>query len=158
MACFLPAVSLRPIIPNLQCAFPMLLDPQPSRGFLRYWAVSSQSKIMFFPGDNSREDLHTPNCGECRRCQVRLYPFLPESQTPQCLCPEPTHLLCFRDAIAKVLYALLFGWLITRVNALVSPKHDTLSIAILDIYGFEVALRGTSLLGSYSARLTGDSV
>ncbi|XP_051036459.1 unconventional myosin-XV [Phodopus roborovskii] len=42
-----------------------------------------------------------------------------------------------RDAIAKVLYALLFGWLITRVNALVSPKHDTLSIAILDIYGFE---------------------
>lgn len=57
---------------------------------------------------------------------------------PQCLCPEPTHLLCSRDAIAKVLYALLFGWLITRVNALVSPKHDTLSIAILDIYGFEV--------------------
>ncbi|XP_028390179.1 unconventional myosin-XV [Phyllostomus discolor] len=42
-----------------------------------------------------------------------------------------------RDAIAKVLYALLFGWLITRVNALVSPQQDTLSIAILDIYGFE---------------------
>ncbi|XP_019512178.1 PREDICTED: unconventional myosin-XV [Hipposideros armiger] len=42
-----------------------------------------------------------------------------------------------RDAIAKVLYALLFGWLITRVNALVSPHQDMLSIAILDIYGFE---------------------
>uniref|UniRef100_G3RJD1 Unconventional myosin-XV n=1 Tax=Gorilla gorilla gorilla TaxID=9595 RepID=G3RJD1_GORGO len=42
-----------------------------------------------------------------------------------------------RDAIAKVLYALLFSWLITRVNALVSPRQDTLSIAILDIYGFE---------------------
>nr|KAF6398725.1 myosin XVA [Molossus molossus] len=42
-----------------------------------------------------------------------------------------------RDAIAKVLYALLFGWLITRVNALVSPPQDALSIAILDIYGFE---------------------
>ncbi|XP_006875611.1 PREDICTED: unconventional myosin-XV [Chrysochloris asiatica] len=42
-----------------------------------------------------------------------------------------------RDAIAKVLYALLFGWLITRVNALVSPRQDTVSIAILDIYGFE---------------------
>ncbi|XP_040830480.1 unconventional myosin-XV [Ochotona curzoniae] len=42
-----------------------------------------------------------------------------------------------RDAIAKVLYALLFGWLIARVNALVSPRQDTLSIAILDIYGFE---------------------
>lgn len=46
-----------------------------------------------------------------------------------------------RDAIAKVLYALLFSWLITRVNALVSPHQDMLSIAILDIYGFEVALR-----------------
>nr|XP_054112976.1 unconventional myosin-XV isoform X3 [Callithrix jacchus] len=42
-----------------------------------------------------------------------------------------------RDAIAKVLYALLFSWLIARVNALVSPRQDTLSIAILDIYGFE---------------------
>ncbi|XP_073090813.1 unconventional myosin-XV [Manis javanica] len=42
-----------------------------------------------------------------------------------------------RDAIAKVLYALLFSWLITRVNALVSPQQGTLSIAILDIYGFE---------------------
>ncbi|XP_063098230.1 unconventional myosin-XV [Cavia porcellus] len=42
-----------------------------------------------------------------------------------------------RDAIAKVLYSLLFGWLIARVNALVSPQQDTLSIAILDIYGFE---------------------
>ncbi|XP_023369828.1 unconventional myosin-XV [Otolemur garnettii] len=42
-----------------------------------------------------------------------------------------------RDAIAKVLYALLFGWLIARVNSLVSPQQDTLSIAILDIYGFE---------------------
>ncbi|KAM5262806.1 unconventional myosin-XV [Ctenodactylus gundi] len=42
-----------------------------------------------------------------------------------------------RDAIAKVLYALLFSWLIARVNALVSPRQDTLFIAILDIYGFE---------------------
>uniref|UniRef100_A0A2K6TL94 Myosin XVA n=1 Tax=Saimiri boliviensis boliviensis TaxID=39432 RepID=A0A2K6TL94_SAIBB len=42
-----------------------------------------------------------------------------------------------RDAIAKVLYALLFSWLIARVNVLVSPRQDTLSIAILDIYGFE---------------------
>lgn len=41
-----------------------------------------------------------------------------------------------------MLYALLFGWLIARVNALVSPRHDTLSIAILDIYGFEVGLHG----------------
>lgn len=54
----------------------------------------------------------------------------------------PQHLLCSRDAIAKVLYALLFSWLIARVNALVSPQQDTLSIAILDIYGFEVGLHG----------------
>lgn len=39
-----------------------------------------------------------------------------------------------------MLYALLFGWLIARVNALVSPQQDTLSVAILDIYGFEVGL------------------
>ncbi|XP_060997076.1 unconventional myosin-XV [Dama dama] len=42
-----------------------------------------------------------------------------------------------RDAIAKVLYALLFSWLIARVNALVSPQKDALSVAVLDIYGFE---------------------
>lgn len=76
-------------------------------------------------------------------------PLLAQFPDPWCLClahsPPAQHGLCSRDAIAKVLYALLFGWLITRVNALVSPKHDTLSIAILDIYGFEVGLSGTRL-------------
>lgn len=43
-----------------------------------------------------------------------------------------------RDAIAKTLYALLFGWLTDRINKLVYPRQDALSIAILDIYGFEV--------------------
>jgi len=47
-----------------------------------------------------------------------------------------------RDAIAKTLYALLFGWLTDRINKLVYPRQDALSIAILDIYGFEV---GTDL-------------
>nr|XP_033770854.1 unconventional myosin-XV [Geotrypetes seraphini] len=42
-----------------------------------------------------------------------------------------------RDAIAKILYSLLFRWLTDRINKLVYPKHDTFSIAILDIYGFE---------------------
>ncbi|NXK54306.1 MYO15 protein, partial [Chauna torquata] len=42
-----------------------------------------------------------------------------------------------RDAIAKTLYALLFGWLTDRINKLVYPRQDALSIAILDIYGFE---------------------
>lgn len=66
-------------------------------------------------------------------------PEPPDASCPLCsLIPTPS---LFRDAIAKVLYALLFSWLITRVNALVSPHQDMLSIAILDIYGFEVALR-----------------
>ncbi|XP_054246854.1 unconventional myosin-XV [Indicator indicator] len=42
-----------------------------------------------------------------------------------------------RDAIAKTLYSLLFGWLTDRVNKLVYPRQEALSIAILDIYGFE---------------------
>ncbi|KAG8433344.1 hypothetical protein GDO86_017575 [Hymenochirus boettgeri] len=42
-----------------------------------------------------------------------------------------------RDAIAKILYSLLFNWLTDRINKLVYPKQDALSIAILDIYGFE---------------------
>lgn len=43
-----------------------------------------------------------------------------------------------RDAIAKTLYSLLFGWLTDRINKLVYPRQEALSIAILDIYGFEV--------------------
>ncbi|XP_058013761.1 unconventional myosin-XV [Ahaetulla prasina] len=42
-----------------------------------------------------------------------------------------------RDAIAKILYSLLFNWLMDRVNKQMNPKQNTLSIAILDIYGFE---------------------
>ncbi|XP_026560400.1 unconventional myosin-XV [Pseudonaja textilis] len=42
-----------------------------------------------------------------------------------------------RDAIAKILYSLLFNWLMDRVNKQMYPKKNTLSIAILDIYGFE---------------------
>ncbi|XP_064376008.1 unconventional myosin-XV [Dromaius novaehollandiae] len=42
-----------------------------------------------------------------------------------------------RDAIAKILYSLLFSWLTDRINKLVYPRQEALSIAILDIYGFE---------------------
>lgn len=49
------------------------------------------------------------------------------------VCPLP------RDAIAKTLYSLLFGWLTDRINKLVYPRQEALSIAILDIYGFEVS-------------------
>ncbi|XP_069763279.1 unconventional myosin-XV isoform X2 [Narcine bancroftii] len=42
-----------------------------------------------------------------------------------------------RDAVAKILYSLIFSWLTDRINSLVSPKTESMSIAILDIYGFE---------------------
>uniref|UniRef100_A0AAZ1XU22 Myosin XVAa n=1 Tax=Oreochromis aureus TaxID=47969 RepID=A0AAZ1XU22_OREAU len=42
-----------------------------------------------------------------------------------------------RDAVAKILYSLLFRWLTERINGQVYPRQHTLSISILDIYGFE---------------------
>ncbi|KAM8842059.1 uncharacterized protein myo15ab isoform 4-T5 [Synchiropus picturatus] len=42
-----------------------------------------------------------------------------------------------RDAVAKILYSLLFSWLTERINGRVYPRTDSLSISILDIYGFE---------------------
>ncbi|KAL2076592.1 hypothetical protein ACEWY4_027811 [Coilia grayii] len=42
-----------------------------------------------------------------------------------------------RDAVAKILYSLLFNWLTERINGRVYPRHEAPSIAILDIYGFE---------------------
>ncbi|XP_035390988.1 unconventional myosin-XV [Electrophorus electricus] len=42
-----------------------------------------------------------------------------------------------RDAVAKILYSLLFHWLTERINGRVYPRNEALSISILDIYGFE---------------------
>lgn len=44
-----------------------------------------------------------------------------------------------RDALAKALYAALFGWLVAKVNATLHPKQKgaDLRLSILDIYGFE---------------------
>ncbi|KAK7929365.1 hypothetical protein WMY93_005760 [Mugilogobius chulae] len=42
-----------------------------------------------------------------------------------------------RDAVAKILYSLLFSWLTERINGRVYPRQEALSISILDIYGFE---------------------
>ncbi|XP_029006805.1 unconventional myosin-XV [Betta splendens] len=42
-----------------------------------------------------------------------------------------------RDAVAKILYSLLFSWLTERINGRVYPRGEALSISILDIYGFE---------------------
>uniref|UniRef100_A0A3B3ULS8 Myosin XVA n=1 Tax=Poecilia latipinna TaxID=48699 RepID=A0A3B3ULS8_9TELE len=41
------------------------------------------------------------------------------------------------DAVAKILYSLIFHWLTERINAQVYPRQHSLSISILDIYGFE---------------------
>jgi len=46
-----------------------------------------------------------------------------------------------RDAVAKALYQSLFTWLIQKINAQVEcdgRRADLTSIAILDIFGFEV--------------------
>ncbi|KAM4749909.1 unconventional myosin-XV [Anableps anableps] len=42
-----------------------------------------------------------------------------------------------RDAVAKILYSLLFSWLTERINGRVYPRTEALSISVLDIYGFE---------------------
>lgn len=44
-----------------------------------------------------------------------------------------------RDAIAKALYSRLFTWLVERINNIICRTIDKQnSIAILDIFGFEV--------------------
>ena len=47
-----------------------------------------------------------------------------------------------RDAISRALYSLLFGWLVTRINQSIHQPEDenSTSIAILDIFGFEVSM------------------
>ncbi|CAH2297449.1 myosin-IIIb-like [Pelobates cultripes] len=46
-----------------------------------------------------------------------------------------------RDSIARVVYARMFGWIVTKVNELLlgdlNMKEDTQEIGILDIFGFE---------------------
>ncbi|XP_051558226.1 unconventional myosin-XV [Myxocyprinus asiaticus] len=42
-----------------------------------------------------------------------------------------------RDAVAKILYSLLFHWLTERINGRIYPRNEALSISLLDIYGFE---------------------
>ena len=44
-----------------------------------------------------------------------------------------------RDGLSKAIYGAMFDWLVERINkALGFNAKDTLSIGVLDIYGFEV--------------------
>ncbi|MEQ2190633.1 hypothetical protein XENOCAPTIV_003011, partial [Xenoophorus captivus] len=51
--------------------------------------------------------------------------------------PEMDSALDARDAVAKILYSLLFSWLTERIDGRVYPRNEALSISILDIFGFE---------------------
>ena len=47
-----------------------------------------------------------------------------------------------RDAIAKILYGRLFGWIVNKINQLLAPTEvinpkEQGEIGILDIFGFE---------------------
>lgn len=45
-----------------------------------------------------------------------------------------------RDALSKALYSSLFSWIVSKINQLLQPKSESkssLTIGILDIYGFE---------------------
>ena len=50
-----------------------------------------------------------------------------------------TH-LSHRDALAKALYARLFTWLVARINDITHQQGQHSSIAVLDIFGFEVCM------------------
>lgn len=43
-----------------------------------------------------------------------------------------------RDALAKALYSKLFSWLVQRVNSIIDKQKKVMSVAVLDIFGFEV--------------------
>lgn len=45
--------------------------------------------------------------------------------------------LATRDALAKLLYASLFDWIVSQLNMELAPKDPRRFIGILDIYGFE---------------------
>uniref|UniRef100_A0ABM0MDR2 Unconventional myosin-XV-like n=1 Tax=Saccoglossus kowalevskii TaxID=10224 RepID=A0ABM0MDR2_SACKO len=64
---------------------------------------------------------------------------LTETRDEQILTPLTYEQACdARDAISKSLYARLFTWLVERINSIISKGQRITSIAILDIFGFEV--------------------
>lgn len=46
-----------------------------------------------------------------------------------------------RDTIARTLFSQFFAWLVHRINKIINPTlHHHKSIAVLDIFGFEVSI------------------
>lgn len=58
------------------------------------------------------------------------------SQQPACM--QLKQFSSFRDALSKALYSRLFSWLVKKANAVISKADKDMSLAILDIFGFEV--------------------
>ena len=52
--------------------------------------------------------------------------------------PPPSPLPFSRDGLSKALYARLFSWLVQRINSIMCKQDKHSSIAVLDIFGFEV--------------------
>ena len=55
-----------------------------------------------------------------------------------CLLYYKLFIVCDRDALAKVLYVRLFSWLVKWINQIINKTKQHSSIAVLDIFGFEV--------------------
>lgn len=58
-----------------------------------------------------------------------------------CLPLSVQEALSARDSIARALYSQLFSWLVHKVNKIINPTlHHQKSIAVLDMFGFEVSV------------------
>lgn len=89
-------------------------------------------------------------------CYVKVCKYFPVSVLLLFLTNAFTQSLFPRDAVAKILYSLLFHWLTERINAQVYPRQHALSISILDIYGFEVIVSFLSCIRPPPHRMNAD--
>lgn len=82
--------------------------------------------------------MKAPKDKACRGCEEDFSDVLCFHRNRVSVSIETLLCVSHRDAVAKILYSLLFNWLTERVNGRVYPHNEALSISILDIYGFEV--------------------
>lgn len=82
--------------------------------------------------------MKAPKDKACRGCEKDFSDVLCFHRNRVSVSIETLLCVSHRDAVAKILYSLLFNWLTERVNGRVYPHNEALSISILDIYGFEV--------------------